>query len=411
MDRTGSASRYEISSSGSHTVKGNATVNGDLNVVKNGTSTNILTALDNKQNLVNPSVDIPNWLQLQADYFYYFSDPVAPILRLKTDNIAPKANPAFTGNANIQGNLTIGGTFQIGETFQISPNAGIPQAMVNGLTDALNAKQDALTFASYPDAFSLRNGSTVRGLAPLSPIFFSFDHNDNVIQIGLNQSASGSNYFNHLYTNMISGNGAPGITLNDLVDITGALSVDAIKARTADQITVNDNVAINGNVAITGNLDVSGTSILCDTIKALAAEQMIIDDNVGITGNVGINGNVDIAGNLNVSGAFIACDTIKASVANEMTIDDDVAINGALLVDTIRSSVASQLTLDDNVQINQDLVCSGTLRLGSASSAGRVVIAGGPQNFPNEETALKLIGNNSSIKVEMENLGGGKTTK
>jgi len=282
--------------------------------------------------------------------------PVAPItlevngydniqLGLDQANIAPKANPAFTGNANIQGNLTIGGTFQIGETFQISPNAGIPQAMVNGLTDALNAKQDALTFASYPDAFSLRNGSTVRGLAPLSPIFFSFDHNDNVIQIGLNQSASGSNYFNHLYTNMISGNGAPGITLNDLVDITGALSVDAIKARTADQITVNDNVAINGNVAITGNLDVSGTSILCDTIKALAAEQMIIDDNVGITGNVGINGNVDIAGNLNVSGAFIACDTIKASVADEMTIDDNVAINGALIVDTIRSSVASQFNI------------------------------------------------------------------
>ena len=97
MDRTGSASRYEISSSGSHTVKGNATVNGDLNVVKNGTSTNILTALDSKQNIVNPTVDIPNWLQLQSDYFYYFSDPVAPILRLKTDNVAPKANPAFTG--------------------------------------------------------------------------------------------------------------------------------------------------------------------------------------------------------------------------------------------------------------------------------------------------------------------------
>ena len=33
MDRTGSASRYEISSSGSHTIKGNATVNGDFSAV------------------------------------------------------------------------------------------------------------------------------------------------------------------------------------------------------------------------------------------------------------------------------------------------------------------------------------------------------------------------------------------
>ena len=71
-------------------------------------------------------------------------------LGLDQSNIAPKANPAFAGNAIVAGNLAIGGTLNIGETFQIDPTNGIPQSMVNGLTSALNAKQNALTFASYP---------------------------------------------------------------------------------------------------------------------------------------------------------------------------------------------------------------------------------------------------------------------
>ena len=76
---------------------------------------------------------------------------------------ADKANPAFTGNASVEGNLTIGGTFRIGETFQIDPNTGIPQAMVNGLTSALSAKQTSLTFSVPPaNGFSLLNNSTVR---------------------------------------------------------------------------------------------------------------------------------------------------------------------------------------------------------------------------------------------------------
>ena len=124
-------------------------------------------------------------------------------------------------------------------------------------------------------------------------------------------------------------------------------------------------------------------------------------------------GLLEATGNKEAAGDIMA-DVIKARVANELTVDDNLAIVGNLSVDTIRSNVASpsKLTLDDNVQNNQDLACFGTLKLGgTVSSAGKVVIAGVPQNIPNEETALSLVGNNSSIKVEMENLGGGKTTK
>ena len=68
MDRTGSASRYEISSSGSHTIRGNATINGDLAI--NGVA-NVASSLATKQNLVNPVVDIPDWLRLNSAHFEY----------------------------------------------------------------------------------------------------------------------------------------------------------------------------------------------------------------------------------------------------------------------------------------------------------------------------------------------------
>ena len=68
MDRTGSASRYEISSSGSHTIRGSATITGDLAI--NGVA-NVASSLATKQNLVNPVVDIPDWLRLNSAHFEY----------------------------------------------------------------------------------------------------------------------------------------------------------------------------------------------------------------------------------------------------------------------------------------------------------------------------------------------------
>ena len=76
-------------------------------------------------------------------------------------------------------------------------------------------------------------------------------------------------------------------------------------------------------------------------------------------------------------------------------------------LETDSSSSSSRITLNDTVQINQDLFCNGFLRLGSLSSEGKVVINGGPQNVPNEETALKISGGNSSVKLEMDNWSGG----
>jgi len=89
--------------------------------------------------------------------------------------------------------------------------------------------------------------------------------------------------------------------------------------------------------------------------------------------------------------------------APELTIDCDVAVNGALLADTIRSSGASELTLDDNVKINQNLVCDGSIKLGTTSTVAKLVISGGVQNVANEETALRVIGSNNNIKIELQN--------
>ena len=789
MDRTGSASRYEISSSGSHTIKGNTTVNGDFNVVNNGTSTNILTALNNKQTLVNPSVDIPNWLQLQSDYLYYFSDPVAPILRLKTDNIAPKTNPAFTGDASVVGNLAISGELSVDKiklhsttpgsriefpdgvlfsnnvslagnrllaTNAIAPSSGsdvniqgdliitggatisnpnksltvqnltvenlsigdgkINQSKVAGLEDALDGKQSIisvingiqdylypqdplyyqelptpvgelqlprtqlklnmntiqskltfstpptngfsllnnstvrglvydspitlavdgnenlhvgldqsnlqpkLTFSSPPanglsllsgstvrglvpaapitlevngygniqvgldqanlqskltfknpiiNGFSLLNGSTVRGLVYDSPITLAVDGNDN-LHVGLDQSnlqpkltfsappANGfsllngsttvrgitctspitlvvdndsnlklgidpialtdmtisSNVLTDLSADKIAARTAVKITMQDAVDIEGILSVDSIKSKTAAApVYINDALVCSGSITsgdlsannLSGAVGTFTTHVATNTIRARSGIPPLITlgDPVAASAGISCNGLIDViggtayavneqtavrvsgaqdsinielrntatsgkgyelastntgtfqirdqtagafrysidtggnhtfAGNLGmttngviytntitnleapeltidcdaaVNGALLT-DTIKARVAQELTIDDNVVVSGVLLADTIRSSVASELTLDDNVHINQDLVCDGTLRLGSASSAGKVVIAGGPQNLPNEETALRIAGSNSSIKMEMENLNGGK---
>ena len=121
MDRTGSASRYEISSSGSHTIKGNAIVNGDLAI--NGIP-NVASSLATKQTLVNPVVDIPDWLRLNSAHFEYvpgiFGDTPENsvsrnILTLKTASLpyAPTNNPVFTGNASIEGNLDITGELSV----------------------------------------------------------------------------------------------------------------------------------------------------------------------------------------------------------------------------------------------------------------------------------------------------------
>ena len=303
MDRTGSASRYEISSSGAHTIKGNATANGDFNVVNNGTSTNILTALNNKRNLVNPTVDIPNWLQLQSDYFYYFSDPVAPILRLKTDNIAPKANPAFTGNASVEGNLTIGGTFKIGETFQIDPNTGIPQAMVNGLTSALSAKQTSLTFSVPPaNGFSLLNNSTVRGLVYDSPITLAVDGNEN-LHVGLDQS----NLQPKLTFSSPPANGLSLLSGSTVRGIAPAAPI-TLEVNGYDNIQVGldqsniapkANPAFTGNASVVGNLAISG-ELSVDKIKlhsTTPGSRIEFPDGVLFSNNVSLAGNRLLATN------------------------------------------------------------------------------------------------------------------
>ena len=120
-DRTGSATRYAISSSGAHTITGSATITGNLAI--DGVA-NVASSLATKQNLVNPVVDIPDWLRLDSDHFEYvsgiFGDPPGNsvsryILTLKTASLpyAPTNNPVLTGNASIAGNLDIGGELSV----------------------------------------------------------------------------------------------------------------------------------------------------------------------------------------------------------------------------------------------------------------------------------------------------------
>ena len=151
----------------------------------------------------------------------------------------------------------------------------------------------------------------------------------------------------------------------------------------------NTGSTFSNGIDITGgHLLVSGASswIYADRISHHVANSITVDSDLEVN-------------------SAILCDTIKARVANELTIDDNVAISGVLNVDTIQSNLASpsNITINDNVQINQNLVCNGSLRLGTASSAAKVVIAGGPQNIPNEETAIRVSSGLNNVKIELEN--------
>ena len=129
------------------------------------------------------------------------------------------------------------------------------------------------------------------------------------------------------------------------------------------------SIDANGNHTFTGNLSMTPNGVIyTNAITNLEAPELTIDCDAAVNG-------------------ALLTDTIRARVAPELTIDSDVAVSGVLLADTIRSSVASELTLDDNVQINQNLVCDGSIKLGTTSTAAKVVISGGVQNVANEETA------------------------
>ena len=303
-------------------VTGNFSANGDtsiiagnLNVYGNETIGGNLTVTGTVSGVTKTMVGLGN-----VDNTGDIDKPISTATQTALNLKAPINNPSFTSNCTVAGSLFVNGTdLTLGALAASRGDSGLSRALVkdNGSTltinyngdftggtrvmgpelavdgdlvvDGVNVmslldlkayqattytkdevdsrlsdKQDTLLFAIPTGGQGLSaDANTIKGLKATAPITVTGE--SNAITLGLDKVTLANDFevaFDVVaplekVNNILSGNIE--LRLNPEGDIeANEVLVDSLRARTANQITINDNVTITGNLTVNGTNNIGG---------------------------------------------------------------------------------------------------------------------------------------------------------
>lgn len=149
-------------------------------------------------------------------------------------------------------------------------------------------------------------------------------------------------------------NSTGNLTLNDAVDVTGALDVAGnITDASDDTVTIDDNAVVTGTSDLQGNVSNSTGDIT-------------LDDNVDITQGLDVQGgDITLQNDDSIQNTSAGTITINATDTNvtDLNVGDELDVTGATTLNTLDVSGNITDASDDTVTVDDNLDVTGTTSL------------------------------------------------
>ena len=451
-DRTGSATRYSISSTGAHQINGNLTISGTTTGITQAMIPNLTNDLSAKANAsdVYSKQDTNNLLANKANSSDVYS-------KQDTNNLlANKANASDVYSKQDANNLlankaNASDVYSKNETNYLLDSKQDNINMVNGIQSYL-----------YPQSpLKFTNGTVQISGLPFDRTLLELDmatiYNKTEVATLLNGKLSITDLesgiksritpVSPLNYSVVNTETSPGVFedktfLNlDMTNIYTKTQVDALIPTTVDAYTKSETYTkTEVNSALSSKADTSTTYTITQVNNLLNSKLSLVDLESGIKNRItpvsplGYSvASVETSPGIFEDKSFLNLDMTNIYTKSQVDLKfqnpvfgDNINfynanVSNLLSVNAIKKqTLGGYITFIDDVKIN-NMNLTGNIKFGLYSSPNTTIsetgyigiktlptnaplqIAGGVQNEPNEETAIKVSSGMNNVKIELEN--------